>query len=136
MKALTIWQPWATLIALGHKKIETRGWHTNHRGPIAIHAATRPLGPEERAYLDHLREHVGLALPDASDLPLGAVVATANLYDCLQMSDEYVSRLNRLERILGDHRPGRYAWRLTDTQLLHPPVLARGAQRLWEWREP
>lgn len=39
MKVITIWQPWASLIVLGHKKIETRGWATKYRGPLLIHAA-------------------------------------------------------------------------------------------------
>lgn len=39
MKAITIWQPWAMLIALLEKGNETRGWPTKHRGPLAIHAA-------------------------------------------------------------------------------------------------
>lgn len=41
MKAITIWQPWASLIACGAKKYETRGWPTKYRGPIAIHAAAK-----------------------------------------------------------------------------------------------
>lgn len=39
MKALTLTQPWATLVAIGAKKIETRSWKTDYRGPLAIHAA-------------------------------------------------------------------------------------------------
>jgi hypothetical protein len=39
MKALSLWQPWATLIALKKKQIETRSWRTTYRGPLAIHAA-------------------------------------------------------------------------------------------------
>lgn len=42
MKAISLWQPWASLIAAGVKSIETRGWPTNYRGQIAIHAAKRP----------------------------------------------------------------------------------------------
>ena len=38
MKALTLYQPWATLVAIGAKKIETRSWSTPYRGPLAIHA--------------------------------------------------------------------------------------------------
>lgn len=38
MKALTIHQPWASLIAYGFKRFETRGWRTNYRGLVAIHA--------------------------------------------------------------------------------------------------
>ena len=43
MKALTIWQPWASLLVSGQKKYETRSWATSYRGPIAIHAAMRPV---------------------------------------------------------------------------------------------
>ncbi len=39
MKALTLWQPWATLVAMEVKKIETRCWTTKYRGELAIHAA-------------------------------------------------------------------------------------------------
>lgn len=43
MKALTLWQPWASLVALGVKTIETRSWSTSHRGPLAIHASKHPI---------------------------------------------------------------------------------------------
>lgn len=39
MKAITLTQPWATLVAIGAKRIETRSWATRYRGPLAIHAA-------------------------------------------------------------------------------------------------
>ena len=39
IKAISLWQPWASLIALGGKKIETRSWPTKYRGPLAIHAS-------------------------------------------------------------------------------------------------
>jgi hypothetical protein len=41
MKALTLIQPWATLVALGEKQIETRSWDTKYRGPLAIHAGKK-----------------------------------------------------------------------------------------------
>lgn len=44
MKALTLWQPWASLVALGVKTIETRSWSTGYRGPLAIHAASTNAG--------------------------------------------------------------------------------------------
>ena len=44
MKALTIRQPWASLIAAGMKTIETRGWSTRYWGPLLIHAGkTKPV---------------------------------------------------------------------------------------------
>ena len=39
IKGLTLTQPWATLVASGAKKIETRSWNTKHRGWLAIHTA-------------------------------------------------------------------------------------------------
>lgn len=41
MKALTLHQPWASLIAAGVKTIETRSWSTRYRGPLAVHAGKR-----------------------------------------------------------------------------------------------
>lgn len=43
-KILTLSQPYASLVALGAKRIETRSWRTSYRGPLAIHAA-KGLGP-------------------------------------------------------------------------------------------
>ncbi|MBP0020973.1 MAG: ASCH domain-containing protein, partial [Cyanobacteria bacterium SBLK] len=31
-KAISLWQPWASLIAMGRKKFETRHWSTDYRG--------------------------------------------------------------------------------------------------------
>jgi len=39
MKALTLTQPWASLMALQSKTIETRSWYTAYRGELVIHAA-------------------------------------------------------------------------------------------------
>lgn len=59
MNALTLMQPWATLVAIGAKRIETRSWATRYRGPSAIHAARtdgRSLKKDtERAIIVSLR---------------------------------------------------------------------------------
>lgn len=47
MKAITITEPWATLVAIGAKQIETRSWPTSYRGPIAIHAAKGMTGDDQ-----------------------------------------------------------------------------------------
>ncbi|MBU2700609.1 hypothetical protein Ga0466249_001701 [Sporomusaceae bacterium BoRhaA] len=89
MKAITILQPWASLIACGEKKIETRLWPTKYRGPIAIHAG---LGKQ---HIDLCRQQLFWAnlwpyeiaaqysLQERIDkfLPLGAVIAIADLVD-------------------------------------------------------
>lgn len=98
MKAITLWQPWASLIALGAKTIETRSWQTSYRGPIAIHAAASTPGLLWEKQRDGKRileigdytaerDRTGFLLrgPVAWPyrLPQGAVVATATLTGCL-----------------------------------------------------
>lgn len=99
MKALTVRQPWAQLIALGVKSIETRSWSTGYRGPLAIHAGKAK--PEAHLFGHHLDPEaweVGRLDPGAPrrlwqgsgpihDLPLGAVVAVADLVDVVPMID-------------------------------------------------
>lgn len=41
LRGLTLTQPWASAIALGYKRVETRSFRVSYRGPIAIHAAKR-----------------------------------------------------------------------------------------------
>ena len=93
MKALTLHQPWASLIAVGVKTIETRSWSTKHRGPIAIHAGARP--PEIGLRLGKWRTLIAenepcIQIPGnfAHPMPLGAVVATAVLVDCVPIVGE------------------------------------------------
>ena len=111
VKALTLWQPWASLVALGVKTIETRSKPTtDHRGPVAIHAGSRwekgwrgvwvdpwserPADAEKVRRYDLMVETLGCYpiedangsyywTTDCRHLPLGAVVATATLTDCI-----------------------------------------------------
>lgn len=106
MKCISLWQPWATLWAIGAKRIETRHWPTNHRGPILIHAAKK-LTCDIPGLLDAIRkdwEHWSDALRadgcvldeerkliGLGGLPRGAIVGAVCLDDCLAV--------HRLERI-------------------------------------
>jgi hypothetical protein len=88
-RALTLWQPWASLVALGFKRIETRGWSTGYRGPLVIHAAARVAGRLGARWtigeFEVERVPAGYMLrgPIAWPylLPLGAVVARVDLTD-------------------------------------------------------
>ncbi len=44
MKTLSLLQPWATLVVMGVKQIETRSWRTDYRGPLLIHASKGKAG--------------------------------------------------------------------------------------------
>lgn len=128
MKAITLHQPWATLIAAGHKTVETRSWPTNHRGPICIHAGRKSAADG----IDAL-EKAGVRLDCLYDapLPLGAIIAIADVWDCKRMDAEWVESLSPLERAVGDHKPDRYGWILRNVEPIEP-VAARGAQGIWE----
>ena len=142
MKVLTLRQPWATLVAIGAKKIETRSWKTNYRGPLAIHAAkridkqilrlcfTEPFfdalaGAGIRLIAQHVfRGNV---------LPRGAIVAICTLRQVVEITERNASGLKDLELSFGDFTPGRYAWFLDDVEELVEPIPARGRQGLWLW---
>ena len=96
LRAASLWQPYASLIALGLKRIETRGWATSYRGPLLIHAAKRLVGRRgdrwtlgdveiERDAAGYLLRGPALSWPYR--LPLGAAVARANLVDCVPTED-------------------------------------------------
>lgn len=139
MKAITLTQPWATLIAIGAKVIETRGWQTMYRGELAIHAAKGfPDHCVHLTYTDPFRRHLMAAGFDtAADLPLGVIVARARLIEIYPTDDERCEGLLHNhgarpdERAFGDYTRGRFAWWLGDVIRLKDPIPCRGALMLW-----
>ena len=131
-KALTLWQPWATLIATGIKKYETRSWATNHRGTLLIHAAKRPMTESEERLLDVLITQfpqLGISR-NPKDYPLGAIVCQCRVVDCLSTDTNSPPKL--IDRMTGDWTPQRWAWELTDVEPLNIPDVA-GKQGLWNF---
>ncbi len=140
MKAITLWQPWASLVAIGAKGYETRSWATRHRGPLAIHAAKKPIASTLPTLDAITKEMMEYSLNFRGDfrgwayLPVGCIVATCELGDVYPVEEVYHSLHNLPnESYFGDFSAGRFAWRLDDVQELDTPILVRGAQRLWEW---
>jgi activating signal cointegrator 1 len=157
MRTITLTQPWATLIAIGAKRIETRSWATSYRGPLAIHAAKGlgPLGGNGLNRLAHLcfvepfhsvltQVYGDLSAEELRDLlPLGAIVAVCDLVDCV--STDLFSSVQRGTEIwqvppgnmsreysFGDYSPGRFAWLLSNIRALPEPIPAKGALGLWD----
>lgn len=138
IKALTLWQPWASLIALGHKKIETRSRRTAYRGILAIHAAKRDPG-EFQLRLNGEKF-------DVSKLPLGRVVAICRITECrtiqedglfsTEMGSKSLPLPNARELEFGNYTPGRVAWILENIVPLSTPIAASGSQSLWDWEVP
>jgi len=137
MKAVTLHQPFASLIAIGAKKYETRSWQTHHRGPIAIHAAVKRIPPRMWNMFWHdpfYRYLRGAGYMDPTHLPRGAVVCIADLVDCYEVST--IKNVTDDERAFGNWTPGRYAWKLENVIRLPTPIDATGQQGLWDWHEP
>lgn len=137
MRAITIYQPWATLIAIGEKRFETRGWPTNYRGKIAIHAAKKL--DKEIFLREPLRSVLDLHGYTVDNLPAGAIVAIANLVGCHKVIGNkgtvsaYLSNhkvVDGHELLFGNFDFGRYAWEMTDSKWIDP-VPAKGQQGLW-----
>lgn len=131
MKALSLWQPWATLIAIEAKRFETRGWSTSYRGPLAIHATAKPIARSD------VTPAIGKALYAAGydtieSLPLRAIVCVVDLVEILPtatapQSPFFVGD----EREFGDYGPHRFAWRLENVRRIDN-LRYQGAQGLWD----
>ena len=145
MKTLTLYQPWASLIAYGVKTIETRSW-----GPprwlvgqrVAIHAGKRVVAPQS------LNPETRRAIADCygeqwlEEIPKGAVVATAVLANALKVkaSDGRQVTLWGASATgpvdadpYGDFGPGRWLWFLQDVFPYSSPIPAVGRMGLWDW---
>lgn len=119
MKFLTIRQPWASLIAVGAKTIETRPFSTKYRGPLAIHAgkahpSIHAIGQRPSFGIYAQGKPRAFRMLRSSDgrwieLPLGAVVAVCDLVDVVPIAEptkcpdgDHVCRLRDLVLVTGD----------------------------------
>lgn len=136
MKAITLWQPWASLIALGLKQYETRSWATNYRGPLVIHASKKN-DAEIRDYCQQPDIKAGLQAHNLNsyDLPYGAALCVCTLVDCIP-TERAIRSISLQESAFGDYSRGRFAWKLGNVQAFYEFIPCRGAQGLWEWTIP
>jgi hypothetical protein len=125
LKAITLLQPWASLVAIGAKTIETRPYATQYRGPLAIHAA-KTSTPVDDPYFRSLLTIAGLN-PD--QLPLGAILATCHLIDCEKISHSNCPCYP--EYAFSNFRPGWFTWKLADIKPIVKPTPSRGHRGLW-----
>lgn len=160
MKAITILEPWASLIACGAKKIETRSWATSYRGKIAIHAAKQINGElmdmaGEEPIRSTLKNNKGVMKDQKTGLLFnpGYVVAVADLADVQAVTANIFdirtgkahgavigkgSTLREIrgnEYFYGKYAVGGYAWILENVQRVEP-VPAKGQQRIWNLNVP
>ncbi len=150
MKALTIWQPWASLIMLRAKPYEFRRWSYAARFPslvgqrIVIHAGARPARASEIADLIRRLRDGGfgetgvhpdpampylLQWPAERQLPLAAGLGTAVLGKPARAVEIFRDQVADSDRI-DEHV---WAWPLSDIQPFEPIEPRRGAQGFWNW---
>lgn len=150
MRAISLWQPWATAIAIGAKRIETRSWSTDYRGLLAIHAAKRLNKGELIHYaccwnwcaaLAPLGKRMGDSQSLWDLLPFGAIVATCELVDCRPTGDFTYAELKQPrwhagqppdpvwnESQMGNFDLGRFGWVLSNVRALPNPLPFKGRQ--------
>lgn len=136
LKAISLWQPWASLWAAGIKIHETRDWFTNHRGLLAVHAAKHRDGDGALLYhqlLDHQEYsqrliEAGLPTDEFIKLPFGAIVGVVHIDNCQRAEDVDTPSDFKLEYLLGNFSNGRFAWRAYKASLMKEPIPWKGKQ--------
>jgi hypothetical protein len=142
LKVLSIWQPYATLILRGDKIYECRTWPAPAKliGQRIGIAATKQIKAEQRACAEHpmFQKHYKAAgdIERWDLLPRGAILGTATLKACHEMTKTMIRKVGARERWFGDWRPGNFAWELSDPIALDYPPDVRGQQGLWDYNEP
>lgn len=126
MRALSLIQPWATLVVIGAKKIETRGWRhvEKYRGPLVIHASKRFPGElRELCTVEPFKSALATAgFLEAKALPTGGLLGTAQLVDAYRFV-EPAETVPYPERAFGDFTPGRLGLALKDARRFAVPLV-------------
>lgn len=138
IKAISLWQPWASLWLSPNKRHETRHWKTKHRGRLLVHAAKKfikDVDPDLKGILDG--EFGGHW---AMDLPTGSIIGIVDLLDVIPTDKTYEREVNEgrlTDDILadlecGDFSDGRYGWLRGRYWRFPEPIPYRGRQMLFD----
>jgi hypothetical protein len=145
LRCLTVCAPYSHMICLpdSHpevKRVENRVWGTKFRGPLAIHAG------KSRSWLERDPEHPGYDASGfrISNMHFGAIVAIADLVDCIEVENIVGIMLRPKKPLLKGmqwvlehhHSQGPWLWILQNVRVLAEPIPKSGAQGLWFWAPP
>lgn len=133
-RAISLWQPWATLVAIGAKQYETRHWQTRYRGDLVIHAAKK-RDREVLSALENLRPVMVRMPSPMKPMVFGAALCVVRLVDCIP-TEIIRESLTPQERAFGNYTSGRFAWRLENVRVFPQPIPYRGQQGMWVWDLP
>jgi hypothetical protein len=136
IRCISLIEPWASLVALGHKRIETRGWATAYRGPLGIHAS-RSTEFLKDGFPDKLCERANLFFRFGPEYPwpFGRILCVSDIRACVR-TDLMTRPVEPREIALGDFsftsERKRYGFVLSSPKLLAGGIPHRGSLSLWE----
>jgi ASCH domain len=150
MKALSLWEPYGSLIALEAKRFETRSWPTTYRGDLLICTSKKGFSnrnldrllqnPQFQEALSPLRPHFPAQIT-RDDLTFGRALCIARLEECLRivstseitMDPSFrICDVPKEERYFGYFIVDRFAFRLTNIRRFKEPWPVTGRQRLFD----
>ncbi len=123
MRAISLWEPWASAMANGFKRIETRSWPTNYRGDLLICAAKRKIAVTAWMHLPVCIETM--------EMHYGCAVCIVEIYDCVRTELCTPDVIAGDEERLGDYGFDRFAWLTRFLRPLSAPIPWRGQQGMW-----
>jgi activating signal cointegrator 1 len=146
MKTISLLQPWAQLVVMGAKRIETRSWNTSYRGPLLIHASLGKKSAIELCQIP-IQDPFAKFIRHYTDLPYGAIIGKVNLVQTIAFDKNRhaienktgvkfsndVFQFSEQELAFGDFGPGRFGWLLQNPVLFKEPIPYKGSLSIWEF---
>ena len=137
MRALTIHEPYASLLVKGIKPFEFRSWNTNIRGPVAIHSALKPMDEagKELAFKYQIDPEYGKVL-GAVNILSSTLVSEVSGMKCTLIGDRVLFFTpEQLRMGYSDFGDYQYAWYVEPVVEFAEPFPAKGQQGFWNWDE-
>lgn len=134
VRAITLYQPYASLIVAGLKRFETRDWGTEWTGLLVIHAGkTLDVDTRNQRFMNHL---IASDLGDWNKLPRGAALGVVEKGKCFK-ARSVIPHIDDRERAFGGFEgEKRVAWELSNPVPFAQPISISGKQGLWDWPMP
>lgn len=141
MKVISIMQPWASLIVMGAKKIETKNWKTHHRGPLLIHANMTDRYSKQLCSLPPYNKFIR----HWTDLPYGSIIGQVNLQTCEPAEDIQHLIYKKQQIIFGEfinipadelhfgNFSNKYGWIFSDAFQFQQTIEASGKMKMWDF---
>jgi activating signal cointegrator 1 len=144
MKAISLLQPWAQLVVMGAKRIETRSWSTAYRGPLLIHASRKFTKEQEEISFQFSQQ---LNDTQIYHCHRGAIIGKVDLVGIIEFDKHRheiennrgvkfaadIFQFIEQELAFGDFGPGRYGWLLKNPKAFKDPIPYKGALSIWEF---